>query len=154
MISQPDDVTICEGEGAVFTCVLNSNIGSGNVQWYKDSVIVDPNGRNINFLNHTSGGAINSSLTITNAGRSYAGNFWVRISSRTVCRVSLTILPSTYVCMYVCMYLCMFITTYVNTYVVSCIATLSFCEQGTAWCKNRNSICNICSCVTLLIVVL
>ena len=97
MISQPDDVTICEGEGAVFTCVLNSNIGGSGVQWYKDAQMVNPNGQNINFHNHTTGGAINSSLTIKNAVRSSAGNFWVRTSSRTVCRASLTVLPSMYI---------------------------------------------------------
>ena len=49
VISQSDDVTICEGEGAVFTCVLNSNIRSDNVQWYRfikdtsTTVMVDPN---------------------------------------------------------------------------------------------------------------
>ena len=97
VISQPDDVTICEGEGAVFTCVLNSNIGSGDVQWYKDRVMVDPNGENMNFFNHTIGGTINSSLTITDARRSYTGDFSVRTSSRTVCGASLTVLPSMYV---------------------------------------------------------
>ena len=106
MISEPDDVTICEGEGAVFTCVLNSNIRSDDVQWYKDSVMVDPNGESINFLNRTNGSTTSSLLTITNARRSYAGDFWVRISSRSVCRVSLTILPSMYLCSYVCSYVC------------------------------------------------
>ena len=49
VISEPDDVTICEGEGAVFTCVLNSNIRSDDVQWYRfikntsTTVMVDPN---------------------------------------------------------------------------------------------------------------
>ena len=103
MISDPDDVTICEGEGAVFTCVLNGNIRSDDIQWYrfiKDTStmeMVDPNGENINFLNHTIGGTINSSLTITNTRKLYTGNFWVRTSSHSViCRASLTVLPSTY----------------------------------------------------------
>ena len=107
VISEPDDVTMCEGEGAVFTCVLNSNIRSDDVQWYKDSVMVDPNGESINFLNRTNGSTTSSLLTITNARRSYAGDFWVRISSRTVCRVSLIILPSMYLCSYVAMFICM-----------------------------------------------
>ena len=102
MISQPDDGTICEGEGAVFTCVLNSNIGSDDVQWYrfiKDTsatAMVDPNGENINFITHTNENT-NSSLTITNAIKSYTGYFWVGISSLNVCNASLTVLTSTYV---------------------------------------------------------
>ena len=97
MISQPDDVTICEGEGAVFTCILNKNIRSDDVQWYRfikdtsTTVMVDPNGENINFLTHTNGSVINSSLTITNAIKSYTGYFWVGTSSHTACNASLTV---------------------------------------------------------------
>ena len=94
MISQPDDVTICEGQRAVFTCVLNSNIRSDDVQWYRfikdtsTTVMVDPNGENINFLTHTNG---SSSLTITNAIKSYTGYLWVGIPSLNVCNASLTV---------------------------------------------------------------
>ena len=79
VISEPDDVTICEGEGAVFTCVLNSNITSDDVQWYRfikntsTTVMVDPNGENINFLTHTNESTTSSSLTITYAIKSYTG---------------------------------------------------------------------------------
>ena len=126
MISQPDDVTICEGEGAVFTCVLNSNIRSDDVQWYRfikdtsTTVMIDPNGGNIDFLirtieneviNSTSNnGTVNngssvpmnngntsSSLTITNARKSYTGYFWVRTPSLNVCNASLIVLTGTYV---------------------------------------------------------
>ena len=104
MISQPDNVTICEGEGAVFTCVLNSNIRSDDVQWYRfikdtsTTVMVDPNGGNINIMNHYNESTTSSSLTITNAIKSYTGYFWVRISCLiNVCNASLTVLTSTYV---------------------------------------------------------
>ena len=106
MISEPDDVTICEGEGAVFTCVLNSNIRSDDVQWYRfikdtnTTVMVDPNGENITF-NRTIEGTINSSLTIANPSRSYTGDYWIRTSSHTVCRASLNVLRSMYVHTYV-----------------------------------------------------
>ena len=109
MISQPDDVTICKGEGAVFTCVLNSSIRSDDVQWYRfikdtsTTVMVDPNGENINFLTHTSGSTTSSSLNITNATKSYTGYFWVETSSLNVCNASLTVLTSMYVCT-CCMY--------------------------------------------------
>ena len=117
VISQPDDVTICEGRGAVFTCVLNSNIGSDDVQWYRfikdtsTTEIVDPNGENINFLTHTVGSTTNSSLTITNAIKSYTGYFWVGTPSLNVCNASLTVGTSTYVHMYVS-----FITSYNTKY--------------------------------------
>ena len=103
MISQPDDVTICEGKEAVFTCVLNSNITSDDVQWYRfrkdtsTTVMVDPIGENINFLTHTNGNT-SSSLTITNAIKSSTGYLWVGISSLNVCNASLTVLTSTFVC--------------------------------------------------------
>ena len=101
MISQPDDITTCEGEGAVFTCVLNSNIRSDDVQWYRfikdtsTTVMVDPNGGNINFLTHTNKSTTSSSLTITNAIKSYTGYFWVRTQSLNVCNASLTVGTST-----------------------------------------------------------
>ena len=103
-MSQPDDVTICEGEGAVFSCVLNSSIRSDDVQWYRfikdtsTTVMVDPNGENITTVNHTNGSTINSSLTITNAIRSYTGYFWVGTPSLNVCNASLTVGTSTFVC--------------------------------------------------------
>ena len=106
MISQPDDVTICEGEEAVFTCVLNSNITSDDVQWYRfikdtsTTVMVDPNGENIDTVNHANG-STNSSLNITNAIKSYTGYFWVETPSHNVCNASLTVLTSTYVCIYI-----------------------------------------------------
>ena len=110
VISEPDDVTICEGEGAVFTCVLNSNIRSDNVQWYRFIkntststvyVMVDPNGENISFMNRTNGSTTNSSLTIINAIKSYTGYFWVGTPSLNVCNASLTV--GTSMCPYACM---------------------------------------------------
>ena len=104
MISEPDDVTICEREGAVFTCVLNSNIRSDDVQWYRfikdttTTVMVDPNGADINFLTHTNG---STTITITNAIKIYTGHFWVKTPSLSVCNTSLTIIRSMYVHMYI-----------------------------------------------------
>ena len=97
MISEPDDdnVTICEGEEAVFTCILNSNIGN-DVQWYRymkdtgTTEIVDEN--NTIFID--TGNTINSSLTITNAIKSYTGYYWVGTLSLTLCNVSLSVLTS------------------------------------------------------------
>ena len=112
MISEPDDVTICEGEGAVFTCVLNGNIRSDDVQWYRfikdtsTTEMVDLNGENINFLTRNNGSMISSSLTITSVRKSYTGYLWVGTPSLNVCNASLTVLTSAYVCMYVHTYVC------------------------------------------------
>ena len=103
MISEPDDVTVCEGREAVFTCVLNSTITSDDVQWYRfikdinTTEMVDPNGENIYFITDTIGNTTNSSLTITSVIKSYTGYFWVGIPSHNVCNASLTVLESTYV---------------------------------------------------------
>ena len=106
MVSEPDDVTVCEGDRAVFTCVLNSNIRSDDVQWYrfiKDNstiVMVDPDGDNIYFITDTIGNATNNSLTITNVTKSYTGYFWARTPSLNVCNASLTVLTSMYIASY------------------------------------------------------
>ena len=101
---KPDDVTICEGEGAVFTCVLNDSIRSDDVQWYRfikdtsTTIMVDPNGGNFNIMNHTNESTTSSSLTITNAIKSYTGYFWVGTPSLNICNASLTVLASMFVC--------------------------------------------------------
>ena len=106
VISGPDDFTVCEGRKAVFTCVLNSNIRSDDVQWYRfikntsTTEMVDPNGEIIYFITDTIRNTTSSSLTITNVIKSYTGYFWVGTSSLTVCIASLTILTSMYVCRY------------------------------------------------------
>ena len=98
VISQPDDVTICEGEGAVFTCVLNSNISSDDVQWYRfikdtsTAVMVEEDKGNFDYLVHTNGNTTSSSLIITNAAKSYTGYFWIETPSLNVCNASLTVL--------------------------------------------------------------
>ena len=103
VISEPDDVTVCEGREAVFTCVLNSNIRSDDVQWYRfikdtsTTEMVDPDGENSDFFTDFIGNATSSSLTITNVMKSYTGYFWVGTPSHNVCNASLTVLTSTYV---------------------------------------------------------
>ena len=104
VISEPDDVTICEGDRAVFTCVLNSNIRSDDVQWYRfikdtsTTEMVDPGGDNINFITDTNGNTTSSSLTITNTLISFTGFFWVVTPSFDVCNASLTVLAGNYIC--------------------------------------------------------
>ena len=94
--NQPDGLTTiatCEGWQAVYTCELNSDINSSDVQWYRfirdtnTTVMVSPSGRDINFVTRTDGDTI---LTITNAQYSYNGFFWVKVESRTFCNASFT----------------------------------------------------------------
>ena len=100
VISEPNDVTVCEGRKAVFTCVLNSNIRSDDVQWYRfindtnTTEMIDPDGDNIYFITDTIGNTTNSSLTITSVIKSYTGYFWVGSLSLNVCNASLTVLAS------------------------------------------------------------
>ena len=106
VVSQPDDVTICSGREAVFTCVLNLTDGNtryNDLEWYgfKKSTntveILDPYEGRINFFIRTTGHTISNSLNITNAMKSYTGYFWVGTPSLNVCNTSLTVLTSTYV---------------------------------------------------------
>ena len=97
VISEPDDVTVCEGRSTTFTCVLDSSISSDDVQWYRlimdtsTTVMVDSNiYLTTSIINNT----LISSFTITNAVISYTGYYWVRLPSGDVCNVSLTVLTS------------------------------------------------------------
>ena len=99
MITEPDDVTVCEGKEVVFTCELNTNIEDDDVQWYgfiKDTGTTElmiSARDNITLLTHT-GNTMNSSLTITNVRKSHTGYYWVGMPSFNVCNVSLTLLTS------------------------------------------------------------
>ena len=90
---------MCKGEQeTTFTCVLDSNISSNNVQWYgliKDTgttVMVDPDDDHTPLFTHT-GNTLIISLTVTNA-RQYAGYYWIRLPTDDVCNVSLTVLDA------------------------------------------------------------
>ena len=103
MISQPDDVTICKGEEAVFTCVLNlTNIHTRytDLEWYKftnaiNIEVLDPYEERINFLIRTTGNTISISLNINNAVTPYTGYYWIETSSFSAYNVSLTVLEGT-----------------------------------------------------------
>ena len=102
VITQPDDINICEGKGAVFTCVLVCNATNYDVQWYRfiksnsTTVMVDRHGESINFINITTGNTIKTSLNITNAKTSYNGYFKLEPSPFNVCNASLSVGTSTY----------------------------------------------------------
>ena len=97
VISEPDNVIVCEGREAVFTCVLSSSIRSDDVQWYRfikdnsTTEVVDPGGDNINFTAYTIGNATSTLLTIAKAEKSYTGYFWVGTLSLIICNASLVV---------------------------------------------------------------
>ena len=103
MISEPDDVTVCEGKDAVFTCVLNTannNKNSNDVQWYRlvkntgTTEMVDQQDSNIYFTTSTINNTLTSQLTITTASKSHTGYYWVGTPSSNVCNASLTVTTS------------------------------------------------------------
>ena len=93
-------ITTCQGWRAVYTCELDSNINSNNVQWYRfikdtsTTVRVNQGGGSINFVTRTNGDTI---LTITNAQKSYDGYYWVVVESDIFCNASFTTTTSMYV---------------------------------------------------------
>ena len=99
VVSPPDDVTMCAGRKAKFTCVLditNADIRD-DVQWYRfmqdtgTTEKVDPDGRDITILTSTNGNTTTSTLMVTNGRKSDTGSFWVKAQSLTYCNASLTI---------------------------------------------------------------
>ena len=106
VISEPDDVTVCEGGSTAFTCVLNGSITSDDVQWYR--LIMDtntaqkvPNIReDFTYVPIPDQNKLTTILYIFNARISYTGYYWVKLpSDDDVCNVSLTVTTGKYVCM-------------------------------------------------------
>ena len=99
-VDEPDDVTVCEGGAAVYSCELNianTNITSDDVQWCTlinntgTIEMINPNGTSINFTTKNSENALITTLTITNAKRPYTGHYWVKSPLNDICNVSLTV---------------------------------------------------------------
>ena len=99
---------MCKGASSTsLTCVFNSSITSGYVQWYrllKDTGTTERLGRLDDFTVVPIAGQNNftTTLYIFNARKSYTGYYWVRLSSGDdVCNVSLTVITSTFICRYI-----------------------------------------------------
>ena len=113
VISEPDDVTMCEGRTTSFTCVFNGSITSGDVQWYrllKDSGTTERLGRLGDFTAVPIGGqnSFTTILYIFNTRKSYTGYYWVRSPLGDVCNTSFIVVTSmcriviyTYIRMYI-----------------------------------------------------
>ena len=78
---------------------MDSSISSGDVQWYrltKDSStteMVGPGDDHFTIFTHTVN-TLTTSLTITNAIRSYTGYYWIRLPSDDVYNVSFIVLDT------------------------------------------------------------
>ena len=105
VIDEPEDVTVCEGEGIMFTCVLyttDSSIKADDLRWYRlikdanTTEMIYPKSSNIRFnTSHDHNNTLTTNLTITNTIKSYTGYYWVGVSSEGVCNVSLTVTTCT-----------------------------------------------------------
>ena len=105
VISGPDDVTVCKGGSTTLTCVLDRNyrnISSDDVHWYRvlmgTSTVVRVNqSSNIHFTTSTINNTLTSNLTITNAIKSYTGDYLVGTPHYSACHASLTVAESKYI---------------------------------------------------------
>jgi len=96
VISHPRNVTVCEGEEVMFTCVLNMTITDHDVMWYRlrkdwsiiTSVKIRPNRR----INYTVVNETTTTLIIPNATMAFTGFYWVKAPNFTGCNVSLNVL--------------------------------------------------------------
>ena len=94
---EPDDITICEGGGGVFGCELNTANTNISVHWYRfiknasTTEMINPDRISFTFTINHSRNLLTTTLTITNAVRSYTGYYWVKSPLNETCNVSLTI---------------------------------------------------------------
>ena len=121
VISEPDDVTVCEGEGRTTTlsCGFDNSIDSDDVQWYR---FIKDTGKTqranqtdmITVPTSTENG-FDTVLYITNARKSYTGYYWVRTLSSDVCNVSFTVTTSMYMCIHDYAPMYVYTTNYIPT---------------------------------------
>ena len=94
VISHPRNVTICEGEEAIFTCVLNVTITDHYVRWYllrKDHDMPIKIGSN-NRISYSVINETTTTLIVHDAAITLAGFYWVKTPNFNACNVSLNVL--------------------------------------------------------------
>ena len=105
VISEPDDVTVCVGEGTVLlNCTLssdNNSIKIDDVQWYRTIystnttkiLRIGPDGdyNSIFITTSTKDNLTFTTLSFANVTKSIAGYYWVGLSSDDVCNTSLSV---------------------------------------------------------------
>ena len=95
MISQPVNITVCEGGTILFTCVIdiqNTNINAANISWWRkthfhendylslDSLMISQQSSHDFKIDTTIGDNLTSVLMITDVRTSDAGPYWLRLS--------------------------------------------------------------------------
>ena len=105
VITEPDDVTVCEGGSTTFTCVLDSSITSSDVQWRRSRRLLKDTGTterlntqpndDFSVVCTATQNSFTTSLKISNAIKSYTGYYWVRLPLGDVCNVSLSVTVGT-----------------------------------------------------------
>ena len=111
VISEPDDVTVCEGTSTSLSCVLNGSISSDNVQWYrliKDTSTVQrvsDAGDDFVDIPMPNQNNFTTTLYIFTARRSFTGYYWVRSSLGDACNTSFTVSTGIFA-LHICMCNC------------------------------------------------
>ena len=106
VISEPDDVTVCEGLGrtTILSCGFDNSIDSDDVQWYRFIKDTGETKRadedDMLYVPISTENGFDAILYILNARKSYTVYYWIKTPSSDVCNVSLTVTTSTYVCTY------------------------------------------------------
>ena len=89
MITQPENITVCEGGIAVFTCVVDfrniSMVDIENINWWRTrldhnsptDVIISPHTLGIDIMKNISGNRLTSVLMITGVKLSHVGPYWL-----------------------------------------------------------------------------
>ena len=110
VISEPDDVTVCEGTASTsLTCVLNGSLTSDDVQWCR--LIKDTNttqnvsnaGDDFVDVPIPRQNGFTTILYIYNARKPFTGYYWVKSPSGNVCNTSLTVSTGMFA-LHVCMH--------------------------------------------------
>ena len=97
VISEPDDVTVCEGVSTTLTCVLGAT--DATVEWYRlikntgTTQRIRQNRQDISFTTSNGNATTNSVLTINDAKESHTGYYWVG-EFVGVCNASVTVRTS------------------------------------------------------------
>ena len=132
VISEPGDVTVCEGGSTILSCVLNGSITSDDVEWYRlvngtntaqrvsyvgdDFIEVPIPGQN----------SFTTRVYVFNARKSYTGYYWVRVLSDDVCNTSFTVVTGMFG-LNCYTYICVIVYNTVHTYIHVCIYSTKYC---------------------------
>ena len=127
VITQPDNITVCEGGTAVFTCVmdiLNANISTEDIRWWRMRINhnsltkITETVTRYTISNDINEHRVTSVLMITNVRLADMGPYWPGlIDDNQLCSMAfLNVVLQNGMCVHIIrMYI-----TYVSTYVAKC----------------------------------